>query len=75
MLAGCAADQTIVTPGGEGLAPVVDVIALNGNSGNVDVSQPVQVQVIAANRGDARYARLLGRLPGAPPSPTKISGS
>ena len=56
LLAGCAADETIVQPGTGGLAPVVDVIALNGNSGNVDVTQPVQVQVTAS--GERAIRRL-----------------
>lgn len=56
LLAGCAADETTANVGTAGLAPVVDVIALNGNSGNVDVTQPVQVQVTAS--GERAIRRL-----------------
>lgn len=56
LLAGCAADETTANVGTPGLAPVVDVIALNGNGGNIDVSQPVQVQVTAS--GERAIRRL-----------------
>ena len=58
LLAGCAADQTTGEIVGAGIAPVVDVIALNGTSGEIDVSQPVQVQVTASGERAIRRVTI-----------------
>jgi Bacterial Ig domain len=58
LLAGCAADQTTGGVVSAGIAPVVDVIALNGTSGQIDVSQPVQVQVTASGERAIRRVTI-----------------
>ena len=58
LFAGCAADKTTANVGGTGVAPIVDVIALNGNSGGIDISQPVSVQVTASGQRAIRRVTL-----------------
>jgi hypothetical protein len=58
LLVGCAADQTVGGTATAGIAPVVDVVALNGNSGEIDVSQPVQVQLTASGERAIRRVTI-----------------